>query len=48
MVVLYYLPTYFQVIRGSGASQSDYYQFPAIGGDIIGVLVRSVGVSVIG
>lgn len=48
MVVLYYLPTYFQVVRGSSASQSGYYQFPAIGGDIVGVLVQSAGVSVIG
>lgn len=48
MVVLYYLPTYFQVVRGSTAAQSGYYQIPAIAGDIIGVTLQSTGVTVIG
>ncbi|KAG9669302.1 NAD(P)-binding protein, partial [Aureobasidium melanogenum] len=48
MVVLYYLPTYFQVVRGSTAAQSGYYQIPAIAGDIIGVGLQSTGVTLIG
>ena len=48
MVILYYLPTYFQVVRGSTAAQSGYYQIPAIAGDIIGVTLQSTGVTVIG
>lgn len=48
MVILYYLPTYFQVVRGSTAAQSGYYQIPAIVGDIIGVTLQSAGVTAIG
>jgi hypothetical protein len=48
MVILYYLPTYFQVVRGSTAAQSGYYQIPAIAGDIIGVTLQSTGVTLIG
>ncbi|KAI5195562.1 MFS transporter [Aureobasidium subglaciale] len=48
MVVLYYLPTYFQVVRGKTAAQSGYYQIPAIAGDIIGVVLQSTGVTLIG
>lgn len=48
MVILYYLPTYYQAVRQYSASQSGYYQLPAMAGDIIGVLVQSVGVSIIG
>ncbi|KAG9848371.1 MFS transporter, partial [Aureobasidium melanogenum] len=48
MVILYYLPTYFQVVRGSTAAQSGYYQIPAIAGDIIGVGLQSTGVTLIG
>jgi MFS family permease len=48
MVILYYLPTYFQVVRGSTAAASGYYQIPAIAGDIIGVTLQSTGVTLIG
>ncbi|KAI5270635.1 MFS transporter [Aureobasidium subglaciale] len=48
MVVLYYLPTYFQVVRGKTAAQSGYYQIPAIAGDIVGVVLQSTGVTLIG
>jgi MFS family permease len=48
MVILYYLPTYFQVVRGSSAAASGYYQIPAIAGDIIGVTLQSTGVTLIG
>jgi MFS family permease len=48
MVIFYYLPTYFQVVRGSTAAQSGYYQIPAIAGDIIGVALQSTGVTLIG
>ncbi|KAG9751024.1 hypothetical protein KCU73_g6432, partial [Aureobasidium melanogenum] len=48
MVILYYLPTYFQVVRGSTAAQSGLYQIPAIAGDIIGVGLQSTGVTLIG
>jgi MFS family permease len=48
MVILYYLPTYFQVVRGSTAAQSGYYQIPAIAGDMIGVTLQSTGVTLIG
>ncbi|KAG9597885.1 NAD(P)-binding protein, partial [Aureobasidium melanogenum] len=48
MVILYYLPTYFQVARGSTVAQSGYYQIPAIAGDIIGVGLQSTGVTLIG
>jgi predicted MFS family arabinose efflux permease len=48
MVILYYLPTYFQVVRGSTAAQSGYYQIPAIVGDIVGITLQSTGVTLIG
>jgi MFS family permease len=48
MVIQYYLPTYFQAVREYSASQSGYLLFPLVAGDIIGLLVQSVGVSVIG
>jgi MFS family permease len=48
MVILYYLPTYFQVVRGSSAATSGYYQIPAVAGDIIGVTLQSTGVTLIG
>ncbi|KAH0379623.1 hypothetical protein KCU92_g8062, partial [Aureobasidium melanogenum] len=48
MVILYYLPTYFQVVRGSTAAKSGLYQIPAIAGDIIGVGLQSTGVTLIG
>jgi MFS family permease len=48
MVIQYYLPTYYQAVRGYSASQSGYFQVPVLVGDIIGVLVQSIGVSIIG
>ncbi|RDW58220.1 hypothetical protein BP6252_13631 [Coleophoma cylindrospora] len=48
MVIQYYLPTYFQAVRGYSASQSGYFQFPLVGGDTLAVIVQSVGVSIIG
>lgn len=47
-VIQYYLPTYYQSIRGYSASQSSYFQSPVIVGDILGVLIQSIGVSIIG
>jgi MFS family permease len=48
MVIEYYLPTYFQTVRGYSAAQSGYFQFPIVIGDILGVLFQSFGVSIIG
>lgn len=45
MVVLYYMPTCYQSVRGPSASQSGYYQFPAMAGNVLGLLTQSVGVS---
>ncbi|RDW90940.1 hypothetical protein BP5796_02105 [Coleophoma crateriformis] len=45
MVIQYYLPTYFQAVRGYSASKSGYFQFPLVGGDILAVIVHGVGVS---
>lgn len=48
MVILYYLPTYYQAVREYSASQSGYLQFPLVAGDILGTLVQAAGVSIMG
>lgn len=48
MVIQYYLPTYYQSVRGYSASSSGYFIFPVVIGDLIGILIQSVGVTAIG
>lgn len=47
-VLEYYLPTYYQVVRGYSPSQSGYMMFPIIIGATIGSIAHGVGTSALG
>jgi len=47
-VVEYYLPTYFQVIRGQTTSQSGYLMLPSLLSSTAAVLMQGTGVSLVG
>ncbi|KAJ5698334.1 hypothetical protein N7462_000339 [Penicillium macrosclerotiorum] len=47
-VLEYYLPTYFQVIRGYSPAKSGYMMLPMIIGGTIGALIHGFGTSAIG
>lgn len=47
-VLQYYLPTYYQVVRGYSPAKSGYMMLPIIIGGIIGALIHGVGTSAFG
>jgi MFS family permease len=47
-VLEYYLPTYYQTVRGYSPAQSGYMMFPIIIGAVIGSLLHGVGTTMFG
>jgi hypothetical protein len=48
IVLKYYLPTYYQTIRGYTPSKSGYMMIPIIVGSSIGMLLSGIGTSALG
>lgn len=47
-IIAYYMPTYFQVVRGFSPAKSGYMMLPLIAGNVVGLLLFGSGTNIIG